>query len=207
MTSPFTPPARPDAPTIAQPQGNLAELIKLQGAAIVREHGEPICPSQVAAYLLAIDERLFMRAFPFPTGWEWAMCERWADTDGRRQSIRTGETPPDRDFDVIGYVPPDLKIRDAVTAKAFLVQSLRASVRDRGDFQRYLNAIVTHNGLQEARNAEPVVEYARELASANTETLFAEEGKTVARVFQSEPTTQTGTKRTKGTAADIPSPS
>jgi len=203
----MTVPIRPEAGQISTPQGNLAELIKLQGAALVKEHGEPICPSQVAAYLQSIDERLYMRAFPFPTGWEWAFCEKWSPNDGRRQSIRTGETPPDRDFDVVGYVPTHLKIHNAEDAAAFLVSQLRSNLRARPEFAQYLQAVDEHNARQTERNTAPVREYAQELAEANTKTIFAEQGKTVAKVFMSEPKNETGTKRTKGRPADIPKPS
>lgn len=197
---------RPEAGPAATPQGNLAELIKLQGAAIVREHGEPLCPSAVTRYLQDIDPRLFMRAFPFPSGWEWAMCERWADGDGRRQSIQSGETPADRDFDVIGYVPTQLKITSAEEAMGFLVQSLRGNLRSRPDFQRYLERVEAHNAGQAQENVRPIMEYAQELAQTNAPTLLGVEGKTTARVYQSEPVKQTGTKRAKGVAANVPKP-
>lgn len=202
----MTAPVIPTGQSTAEPQGNLAHLFAVQGVALVKEHGEPICPSAVAQYLHSIDERLYMRAFPFPTGWEWAICEKWGPNDGRRQSIRSGETPADRDFDVVGYVPNALKIKTAEDAAAFLVAQLRGNLRSRPDFQNYLNAVAAHNEAQAERNTAPVREYAQELAEANTETMFADQGKTVTKVFQSEPTSQKGAKRSKGRAADIPSP-
>lgn len=207
LSNTFLQPVSPQSPNVSSPQGNLAELIKLQGPQLVRDHGEPLCPSQVTQYLQSIDERLFMRAFPFPSGWEWAMCETWGENDPRRITIRTGETPPDRAFDVLGYVPPQVKITSAEDAMHFLAASLRSNVRHRPDLQQYLNAIEDHNTRQAERNLAPVKEYAEELASANTQSMFAEQGKTVAKVFQSEPQNQSGTKRTKGRAADIPKPS
>lgn len=202
----MTSPERPEGRQVATPQGNLAELIKLQGVALVREHGEPLCPSEVTRYLRAIDVRLFMRAFPFPTGWEWAMCERWSDTDGRRQSIQSGETPADRDFDVIGYVPPSLKITSAEDAMGFLVRSLRGNLRSRPDFQHYVDRVEAHNAGQMQENVRPIVEYATELAQTNAPTLLGAEGKTTARVYQSEPMQQKGAKRAKSEPASIPKP-
>lgn len=194
------------SPNVSQAQGNLADLMRTSPQ-LVKDHGEPMCPSEVSRYLQAIDERLFMRAFPFPSGWEWAMCESWSEHDPRRMSIRTGETPPDRAFDVVGYVPSHLQINSAETAASFLVSSLRSNLRTRPDFQKHLDAIDRHNTLQSERNVKPIKEYAEELASANAETIFAEQGKTVTKVFASEPQSQTGTKRTKGRDANIPKPS
>lgn len=135
------------------------------------------------------------------------MCESWSENDARRQSIRTGETPPDRAFDVVGYVPPELKITDAETAQAFLLRHLQSALRSRPDWERYVRKVDEHNTRQMQRNAQPIKDYATELAEANTETLFAEQGKTITKVFVNAAENTKGTKRTKGRPADIPSPS
>lgn len=192
---------------VPEPQGNFADLMKSStGLQLVLEHGLPIAPSEVTKYLASIDERLFLASFPFPQGPVWALCERWGENDRRWQSVQSGETPRDRAFDVIGYPPNELKLRSAEDAMGYLVSQIKKQAQDRPEWTRYLAKIQAHNDAQTKENQRPVVEYAQELAEANTETMFADQGKTVTKVFQSEPTNQTGTKRTKGRDASIPLP-
>lgn len=189
------------------PQGNFAHLMKTGvGLQLVLEHGLPIAPSEVTKYLASIDERLFMASFPFPQGPVWALGERWSENDRRWQSVQSGETPRDRAFDVIGYPPNELKLRSAEDAAGYLTSQIRKQAQDRPEWQRYIAKIEAHNAAQTKENHRPVIEYAQELAAANTQTMFADQGKTVTKVFQSEPTNEKGTKRTKGRDASIPLP-
>lgn len=189
------------------PDLSLNPRIAGSGLALVKEDGEPMPSSEVQTFLRAIDHHLFLRAFPFLGGtWHWALCEQWGTNDRRREWIRTGETPPDKDFDVVGWPPAELKLKTADDAAAYLAQSLRARVTERPEWSKYLDKIDAYNKRQTLRNQQPIVDYATELAEANAGTLFQDQGKTTTKVFQSEPTNESGKKRTKGTDAVIPAP-
>ncbi|MGJ0510187.1 MAG: hypothetical protein ACR652_24335 [Methylocystis sp.] len=173
---------------------------------LVTNDGEPIAPSEVQEFLRAIDHRLFLRAFPFAQRgrWEWALCETWSANDRRRAWIQSGETPPDRDFDVVGFPPAELKLTTAKDTADYLLTCLKSQVQSRPEWAKYLARIDAYNERQTQRNQQPVVDYAMELAESSAGHLSGEQGKT--RVFQSDDNQTSGKKRTKGIDAVIPAP-
>lgn len=186
---------------------SIAPHLTGSGLALVKDGGEPIASSEVQSYLRAIDHHLYLRAFPFLGGtWHWALCETWGPNDRRREWIREGTTPPDKDFDIVGWPPAELKILTADDAASYLASCIRSRATERPEWLKYLAKIDAYNARQTLRNQQPIVDYATELAEANAGSLFRDQGKTTARVFQSDDHQKSGTKRTKGTDAVIPKP-
>ncbi len=181
----------------------------LQGThlSLVKDGGEPIASSEVQAFLRAIDHHLYLRAFPFAGGrWVWVLCETWGPNDPRREWIKSGTMAPDKDFDAVGWPPEELKLQTADDASRFLASSIKARAKDRPEWGKYLDKIDAYNARQTKRNQQPILDYAQELAEANAGTMFEDQGKTTAKVFQSDDTQKSGTKRKAGRDAVIPKP-
>lgn len=71
---------------------------------IISALDDPIAPPLAQAALHAVDPRFFLKWITGVLRY-WAICERWRENDPRRERIRTGELPPDKDWDAIGYLP------------------------------------------------------------------------------------------------------
>lgn len=74
---------------------------------------DPEPPASVLRELQREDPRWFLKFGQFPKP-HWDVCERWNLGDPKRARIRAGEIPPDADYDVICYCPPDIRSDDVV---------------------------------------------------------------------------------------------
>lgn len=84
-----------------------------QPGALVTSAADPEPPVDVARVLRAWNERWFMKFSRFPQP-HWDVCERWRDTDPKRERIRAGVIPPTADFDVLCYCPVGLSADEAL---------------------------------------------------------------------------------------------
>lgn len=159
---------------------------------ILSERGTPEPPTEVQRRLAQIDDRLFLAWYPFgPHGQGvWAIRERWAETDPRRQFIQRGEMRADADFDQLGTAPVGCSADDAF---AFVVQALRQRAATKGEADRMLSRVDQYNAAQAARNVAPVKARAAELIDANAPRIagdLAGDSPTSARVAMRNPVTK-----------------
>lgn len=124
--------------------------------------------------LKQVDERLDLRYLPIGGGC-WAITEKWGENDMRRSRIRSGEIPPNADFDVVGFADPELTADDAF---AVLVKSLKAKVADGADYTQMLNDTIYFNQARTAAIKAEAKSFGDELIDANQEKIA---GKTISR--------------------------
>lgn len=158
---------------------------------VVNELGAPQPPEDVVKALAqTFGPEIGMLAVEFPWGYQWAFTERWGEADPRRERVRNGELDPGKCFDVLGY--PDVPIRSAHDAMHFLAKQLKPRAATKAEYAEMLGKAERFNADQQKRNESEVIDYAVELAAANTSTLFRDEqgplgGKRVIKVYQTEP--------------------
>ena len=126
----------------------------------------PFAPANddVERRLRQIDPNLGIIHLPIGRGC-WALIERWGPDDPRRERIKVGELAPNKDFDVLGLAPEDIKADDAVD---LLAKKLRQRVTESPAHQALLDKVIAHNKAQKAANAQPEREFAAEMLDANT---------------------------------------
>jgi hypothetical protein len=81
-------------------------------ALLLNGAGAPEPSPSVTRRLRAIHPGLFLRHIPH-AGPMWAVCLTWPDNEPRREHVRSGELPPDRAHDIIGYLPMDASLDEA----------------------------------------------------------------------------------------------
>lgn len=82
--------------------------------------GVPLPPSDIQARLTAYDKRLGMRYLSA----SWAITWTWKPDDPRRATVRSGETPLEMAFDIVGWLPITCSLDEA---PAFLERNLKSS--------------------------------------------------------------------------------
>jgi len=79
---------------------------------LLNERGNPEPSPDVQRRLRGIHPRLslrFMQSAPS----HWGVTLGWGDDDPRKERVRTGQTPLDRAFDIIGYLPMNASVDEA----------------------------------------------------------------------------------------------
>lgn len=151
-----------------------------------------VVPPELLRRFSQVDPRLGVRPISYPSRdginynaiSYWAITYAWAENDKRRIMIQRGDMPEDAAFDVLCWLPPDCSVHDAFN---YFLRNLKGTVRERSDVQRILDRIHKFNEDVVKENMKETTELAEELIETNAPTLFAKEGKSIPKVFQSGP--------------------
>ena len=160
-------------------------------AVLLNAYGVPQAPTEIVARLKRISPLLDLKfvAFPSTEGnvqqW-WAVVQDWTEQDNRRANVMDGSVPPDKAFDIIGYLPLDATPHDCFGYITNKLQRMRDHPRIHVD--RLLANIDRYNDSVRAEVMRPVEEFADELIKTNAKTMFKDEGKHIPKVFLNDST-------------------
>ena len=147
---PFAPPAGRSAPQ----------------SVLVNRFEEPIPPSDIVRRLKQIDPHLGLRYYndSRQEGYHWAVTWDWPANDRRREWIQQGQTPPDRAFDILTFLPSDCDPNDAY---GFVVRSMR--VASTPEIRKCLEWVARYNddvtAAQDRQVTDPAMQHAEDLAA------------------------------------------
>lgn len=95
----------------------------------------------------AIDPSLGVRFVPLPSGAQWGITQRWAQTDKRRLMIQLGQMDPDCDYDIIAWVPVRLPLDEV---PGWVARQWKPM--DKEDLKRFLDRL-TVDDLEQTKEA------------------------------------------------------
>lgn len=106
---------------------------------LLNSAGRPEPSPEIQRRLGAIDPNLSLR-WVAGIGSHWAVTCRWREGDRRWEWVQTGVTPPDRAFDIFGYLPMDCPLEQA---PAYIERVFRTFPRD--DARKMADAVASWN--------------------------------------------------------------
>lgn len=117
-----------------------------------------------------------------PAMQRFALTYAWPEGDLRWQKVQRGELGMDACYDLWGWAPEDMRDEDAYQ---FLVQTLRRNTGNE-EAKKLLDRVYAYN--QDVSNArdQAIVDDAEEYTRVHAPTIFAEVGKTISRVYQTD---------------------
>lgn len=148
-------------------------------------------PADVVRRLKQVDDRLDLKFVNYPTidygnvnaTQYWAIIYRWQENDPRRVMIQRGDMPAHADYDVVTFLPLDCPVEQAFS----LFERGARQLAGRSDADYLRSRVHKWNETVKEEAVKETVELAEELIETNAGTLFREEGKTVPKVFVTNP--------------------
>lgn len=102
-------------------------------ALILNSAGNPEPSPEISRRLKAIHAGLHLK-FVDSTTEHWAICMSWQPDDSRWQYVQSGEMPPDRAYDIIGYIPLACGVDEAPSyLERYFRSSSKEEVRNMAD--------------------------------------------------------------------------
>lgn len=121
-----------------------------------------------------------------PAMGRFALTYAWPESDPRWQKVQRGELGMDACYDLWGWAPDGMRDEDAYQ---FLVQTLRRNTGNE-DARKLLDRVYAYNNDVSAARDQLIVDDAEEYTRVHAPTIFAEVGKTISRVYQTNPVTK-----------------
>lgn len=116
---------------------------------LLTDAGIPQAPSEIVRRLKQINPSLDLIYLNGPGGTCWALAYRWNDTDPRQARIQSGEIPPDRNFDIAGFLPIECSPHEAY---GYTVNHLRDTPV--ADIHKLLDGVERYNAEAQTTDVE-----------------------------------------------------